>query len=50
VTAFTVAPDHAPDWVRDPEALWNHAEARETRINSQVAREYEIALPSAVSE
>jgi hypothetical protein len=49
VTAFTVAPDHAPDWVYDPETLWNRAEAAETRINSQVAREYEIALPSAVS-
>ena len=49
VTAFTVAPDHAPDWVHDPETLWNRAEAAENRINSQVAREYEIALPSAVS-
>lgn len=49
LTAFTVAPDHAPDWVNDPETLWNRAEAAENRINSQVAREYEIALPSAVS-
>lgn len=49
VTAFTVAPANAPDWVHDPEALWNAAEAAETRINSQVAREYELALPSSVS-
>jgi hypothetical protein len=49
VTAFTVAPDQAPDWVHDPETLWTRAEAAETRINSQVAREYELALPSAVS-
>jgi hypothetical protein len=49
VTAFTVAPDHAPDWVHDPEALWNAAEAAENRINSQVAREYELSLPSSVS-
>lgn len=49
IAAFTVAPDHAPDWVYDPETLWNRAEAAETRINSQVAREYELALPSAVS-
>ena len=49
VTAFTVAPEHAPDWTHDPETLWNRAEAAETRINSQVAREYELALPSAVS-
>jgi hypothetical protein len=49
LTAFTVAPDHAPDWVYDPETLWNRAEAAENRINSQIAREYELALPSAVS-
>jgi hypothetical protein len=49
VAAFTIAPDNAPDWVHDPEILWNRAEAAETRINSQVAREYELALPSAVS-
>jgi hypothetical protein len=49
ITAFTVAPDHAPDWVYDPETLWNRAEAAENRINSQVARGYELALPSAVS-
>jgi hypothetical protein len=49
VTAFTVAPDQAADWVHDPETLWNRAEAAETRINSQVAREYELALPSSVS-
>jgi hypothetical protein len=48
MTAFTVAPLNAPDWVHDPEALWNAAEAAETRINSQVAREYELALPSSV--
>jgi hypothetical protein len=49
LASFTVARASAPDWVYDPEALWNGAEAAETRINSQVAREYELALPSAVS-
>lgn len=40
------APDHAPAWVRDRPALWNAVEAAETRKNSTVAREFEIALPA----
>ena len=46
---FIVAPDHAPSWAHDWGKLWNHAEASENRSNSQVAREWEIALPAAVS-
>lgn len=46
---FTVAPDHAPEWAKDPERLWNAAEAAERKSNSQLAREWEIALPSGVS-
>lgn len=44
-----VAPADAPDWVRDRSALWNAAERIETRKNSTVAREYEIALPAELS-
>ena len=44
-----VAPADAPDWVRDRSALWNAAEQAETRKNSTVAREYEIALPAELS-
>src|SRR5476651_330237 len=33
------------NWARDREALWNAAERAENRINSRVAREYELALP-----
>jgi MobA/MobL family len=47
--AFTVAPEHAPAWAHDPERLWNAAEAAETRKNSTLAREYEIALPAYVT-
>ena len=32
-------------WARDPEALWNAAEAAERRKDSRVAREYQLALP-----
>lgn len=45
VSAEIVAPDHAPEWAHDREALWNAAELAENRKNSQVAREFLIGLP-----
>ncbi len=42
---FILAPEGAPGWVHDREELWNHVEASETRINSRLAREIDIALP-----
>ena len=47
---FILAPAVAPDWAQDRAALWNAAEARETRSNSVTAREWELALPSEVSD
>ena len=44
-----VAPADAPEWASDRAALWNAAELAETRKNSTVAREYEIALPAELS-
>lgn len=44
--AFILAPEDAPDWAQDRQALWNAAEARETRTNSVTAREWELALPA----
>jgi hypothetical protein len=41
-----VLPQDAPAWARQRERLWNAAESAETRKNSTVAREFEIALPS----
>ncbi len=46
--SFTLAPEHAPAWAHDPELLWNAAEAAETRKNSQLARECELALPASL--
>ncbi len=43
--SFIVAPEDAPAWAQDRQALWNAAEARETRVNSVTAREWELALP-----
>ena len=44
-----LAPDHAPDWVRDRSELWNRVEKSETRKNSQVAREVRVALPAELT-
>ena len=44
-----LAPDHAPDWVRDRSELWNRVEESETRKNSQVAREVRVALPAELT-
>ena len=43
---FILAPTGAPGWAQDRAALWNQAEASETRKNAVVAREWELALPS----
>ena len=45
-TAVLLLPANAPDWADDRAALWNAAEQAETRKNSTVAREFEIALPA----
>lgn len=39
------APVNSPAWVLDRAALWSAAEAAEKRVNSQLAREIEVALP-----
>jgi hypothetical protein len=44
-----VLPANAPNWATDRSALWNAAEQAETRKNSTVAREFEIALPAELS-
>jgi hypothetical protein len=45
-----VLPENAPSWSVDREALWNAAEQTETRKNSTVAREFEVALPSELPD
>lgn len=45
-----LAPVLAPEWIFDREKLWNAVEAIETRINSQVAREIEIAIPKELNK
>jgi hypothetical protein len=47
---FIVTPETAPAWAQDRSKLWNEAEASETRRNSVTAREWELALPSEISD
>jgi hypothetical protein len=49
VSATIFVPEDAPGWAADREAIWNAAEASETRKNSTVAREFEVALPDELS-
>lgn len=50
VTKFIAAPDAAPAWMLDRQALWSAAEIHETRLNAVTAREWEAALPSELDE
>lgn len=40
-----MAPKHAPEWVYNRERLWNEVEKIEKQKNSQLCREFNIALP-----
>ncbi len=47
VETFIAAPDGCT-WITDRQALWDAAEAAESRKNSVVAREWLVALPDAL--
>ena len=49
VDAFIMAPETAPEWTRDRQALWSAVQAKETRKNSQLSREFTLALPHELS-
>lgn len=44
-----VTPEHAPQWMTQRETLWNAIEQSEKRVNSQTAREIDVALPRELS-
>lgn len=44
------APEGAPTWVFEREALWNRVEARERRKDAQLAQEFELNLPREFSD
>jgi hypothetical protein len=43
------APENAPEWVNDRNALWNNVQIKENRKNSQFARSFQINLPHQLS-
>jgi len=44
------APAKAPAWAHDRAQLWNAADRAEKRKDSQLAREYEVALPHELTD
>lgn len=46
---FILKPEHAPDWCLNRERLWNEVEKHEKAKNSQLAREFNVALPIELS-
>lgn len=42
-------PENSPEWATNRAKLWNAAEQSETRKNSTVAREFEVAIPSELN-
>jgi len=49
IDSIILAPENAPAWATQREALWNLVEKSENRKDAQVAREVEIALPRELS-
>lgn len=45
IRTVILAPEGAPDWVRESETLWNTVERGEKRVDAQLAREFILALP-----
>src|SRR6185369_17263728 len=43
------APAGAPDWVHDPQQLWNAVEHGERRKDAQLAREFILAVPQELN-
>lgn len=48
--AEIIAPDNAPDWMRDRARLWNAVELAEKRKDSQLAREVQLSLPHELTD
>ena len=49
VDSMILAPDGAPSWVQNSSKLWNAVELAEKRSDSQLAREYILAVPPELS-
>ena len=45
-----MAPDNAPEWMRDRARLWNAVEIAERRGDAQLAREIQLSLPHELDD
>lgn len=45
-----LAPDNAPEWMRDRPALWNAVERCEKRRDAQLSREVQLSLPHELND
>ncbi|MDN6839305.1 MAG: MobA/MobL family protein [Tetragenococcus halophilus] len=43
--AFILTPEHAPEWTKDRQKLWNGVEEKDRKSNSRYAKEFNVALP-----
>lgn len=50
VYSAIVAPEDAPEWMRDRERLWQAVEAVERRKDAQLARELQLSLPHELTQ
>ncbi len=50
VHSEVMLPDGAPEHLSDREKLWNEVEAAEKRIDAQLAREIEFAIPRELTQ
>ena len=50
VYSAVLAPDDAPDWMRDRSQLWQAFEAAEKRRDAQLARELQLSLPHELDQ
>ncbi len=48
--AEIMAPDNAPDWMRDRARLWNAVELAEKRKDAQLSREVQLSLPHELTD
>lgn len=47
--AFILTPEHAPEWTKNRQKLWNEVEAKDRKANSRYAKEFNVALPVELS-
>src|SRR5271157_3800639 len=47
--SYILAPAGAPAWAIDRQQLWNQVEQREHRADSQLASQFDIALPNCLT-